>query len=108
MTASRSKWGQAIGSDYHLRLSTIKRDSQLLNRKRLVDNIMVVEDALDDLVEAGVLHDYRVEKQVRGKRVMDATFTLRASMRLIDDAKAANKRASEGRDALRALDLLPK
>lgn len=53
----------SIDADYHLRLSTIRRDSHLLNRKRLVDNLRVVEDALDELVGAGVLHGYAVEKQ---------------------------------------------
>ena len=96
----------SLDVDHHLRLSTIRRDSQLLNRKRLVDNLRVVEDALDELVAAGVLHGYAVEKQTRGKRVVDATFVLQASMRQIDYAKAANKRAAESREALRALKLL--
>ena len=95
----------SLEADYRLRLSTIRRDSQLLNRKRLVDNIAVVEDALDELVEAGVLHVHATQKQTRGKRVVDATFVLSASMRQIDYAKAANKRAAEGRETLTAAEV---
>lgn len=95
-----------VGTDYHLRLSTIARDSQLLHRKRLLDNLKTVEDALDELKAAGVLHGYEVEKQVRRKRVLDAKFILQASIDQINYTKATNKRVIEGRATLRDGNLL--
>ena len=95
-----------VGSDYHLRLSTIARDSQLLHRKRLLDNLKTVEDALDELKEIGVLHDYVLRKEAKGRRVVDAILEMRASMDQISYTKAANKRMVEGRELLRAENLL--
>lgn len=95
-----------IGVDYHLRLSTIERDSQLLHRKRLTDNLAVVEEALDELVRIGVLYEYSVERQTRNRRVLDATFVMQASMHQIAYAKAVNKRSLENKERLRGLKLL--
>ena len=95
-----------VGVDYHLKLSTIRRDSQLLHRKRLLDNLATVEEALDELKGAGVLHNYAVERERRGRRIVDAKFTLAASMDQIAYTKAANRRVTESRQELRVLKLL--
>ena len=96
----------AVDTHYHLRLSTIARDSQLLHRKRLLDNLKVVEEALGELKAAGVLHEVEVEKEMRGKRIADAKFRLAASMQQINYTKAANKRVVESREELKGLKLL--
>lgn len=96
----------SVGTDYHLRLSTIRRDSQLLHRKRLLDNLATVEEALEELISAGVLHGYEVERERRGRRIADAKFVLSASMDQIAYTKAANRRVSESRQELRELKLL--
>ena len=95
-----------IDTAYHLRLSTIARDSQLLHRKRLIDNLKTVEEALDELKAAGVLYAYKVERETRGKRIVDAKFTLEASIDQITYTKAANKRVIESKEELRGLKLL--
>jgi hypothetical protein len=96
-----------VGADYHLRLSTIARDSQLLHRKRLLDNLKTVEEALEELRAANVLHGYQVRKEKRGRRVEDALFVMQASMDQITYTKAANSRMVAGRTALRDENLLP-
>jgi hypothetical protein len=95
-----------VGTDYNLRLSTIARDSQLLHRKRLLDNLKTVEEALDELKDTGVLYGYAVRKERKGRRIVDAVFEMQASMDQISYTKATNKRILEGREVLRAENLL--
>lgn len=103
MRVAMSFRNAAVGTPYRLRLSTVIRDSQLLTRRRLLDNLRTVEGALDELVEAGVLHGYRVEREMQGKRVADVVLVLEASLEQISYTKAANRRMAESRDELKEL-----
>ena len=106
MRVSMNFRNAGVGQTYRLRLSTIARDSQLLQRKRLLDNLRTVEEALGELVDAGVLYRYETQREREGKRVTDAIFALEASLDQINDTKAANRRVTESRGELKELQLL--
>jgi hypothetical protein len=81
---------------YHLLLSTIVRDSGLVNSQRANDRVRVVERALAELQGKGVLYGFEKEER-RGKRnkLLDILYTLRPSMEFVSEMKRANKRSSQ-------------
>ena len=86
-----------FGKQFEMRYSTIRRDSGLLDaygRERAAADKL--EEAFNELKEAGVIHNFerRNETGPRNK-LLDAVFTVRASMDFISAAKAANKRQKD-------------
>lgn len=81
------------GNPFEIRYSTIKRDSNLLNRGREIDNRCDVDKAFKQLIESKVLRE--VKKQAvtadRGK-VVEVVYQLYPAQEFIKEMKTANKR----------------
>lgn len=81
---------------FEMRYSTIKRDSNLLNRGRERDNIRDVDEALAQLTACQVLRD--VQKNAitaaRGK-VVEVIYQLFPTPQFVKEMKASNKRLTD-------------
>ena len=80
---------------YTIKLSTITRDSGMVNNKRMADNAKKVRLSIHELMEQKVIHSFQ-ETATRGRRraLIDITFVLVPSAVFIDETKKANKRNS--------------
>ena len=81
---------------YHILLSSVKRDSGLLNNKRISKDIKYLERSFEELNQKNVIYGF--EKEVRRGRhnqIDDVLYTLRPSMDFVSEMKKANKRASD-------------
>jgi len=83
---------------YTVLLSSIRRDSGLLEYSRANDVVRKFENALQELIEHQVLLSFEREEQ-RGARnkIIDVKYSLLPHRGLVSDVKAANKRQQEGR-----------
>jgi hypothetical protein len=81
-------------STYSILLSTVKRDSGLLNNNRTSKDIKYLERTLEELSDKNIIYGF--EKQVRRGRhnqIDDVLYTLRPSLNFVGEMKKANKRA---------------
>jgi hypothetical protein len=84
----------SLVSPFTIRYSTIARDSRMLDGyKREVKAIEALDGAMDELVQAGVLAQFKKELSL-GKRnkIEDVVYTLHASADFTKEMKAANLR----------------
>ncbi len=82
---------------FEMRLSTIKRDSGLLDGyKRSRDGVDALETAFAELTERGVLMSYKRE-DVPGPRgkLLDVIFDLYPNVEFVREVEAANKRKTD-------------
>lgn len=88
-----------LANPFEIRYSTIKRDSNLLNRNRERNNVKDVDDALAQVKEAGALRE--IQKNVitaaRGQ-IVDVVYLLYPSPEFVKEVKAANKRLKESKE----------
>jgi hypothetical protein len=86
-------------SPYTIWISSICRDSGLLEYKRPNDRVRKLEEGLDELVEHSVLHKFERTEERRGDRnkILDIKYSLSPHSDFVKDIKAANKRQ---RDAI--------
>ena len=94
---------------FEMRLSTIIRDSGLLNgygRFRAV--IEAVDSAFEELqtCQPPLLSSQHEKKLIEGKRgkILDVVYTLHPSREFIAEVKAASKRQSMAEDSLKLVD----
>lgn len=81
---------------YSILLSTVKRDSGLLNNTRVSQDIKYLERTFEELSKKNIIYGF--EKEVRrGKQnsINDVLYTLMPAMDFISEMKKANKRASD-------------
>lgn len=78
---------------YRMSLSSIRRDSGLLECRRINDDVRKLGSALRELVDHKVLLGFTREDQ-RGPRnkILDIDYALTPHMQFVGDVKAANKR----------------
>lgn len=77
---------------YHFLLSTIARDSGLLQQGTYSKQRQKIISALKELQENGVILDFEEEQKKDGRKVIDVKFTLKPGQSFIQEQKAANKR----------------
>jgi hypothetical protein len=83
-------------NSYNILLSTVKRDSGLLNNARISQDIKYLERVFEELIEKNIIFGF--EKEVRRGRynqIHDVLYTLRPSLNFVSEMKRANKRASD-------------
>jgi hypothetical protein len=83
-------------NSYHVLLSTVKRDSGLLNNNRTSKDIQYLERSFEELDKKNIIYGF--EKEVRRGRhnqIEDVLYTLRPSLNFVGEMKKANKRASD-------------
>jgi hypothetical protein len=82
-----------LGNPFEIRYSTIKRDSNLLNRTQERDNRCDVDNAFARLVESQVLREVHKQTVTAGKgKVVEVVYQLYPTQEFIKEMKAANKR----------------
>lgn len=81
------------GNPFEIRYTTIKRDSNLLNRGREIDNRCDVDNAFKRLMESKVLRDVSKQNIIaeRGK-VVEVIYQLYPTHEFIKEMKTSNKR----------------
>jgi hypothetical protein len=86
---------------YQIKLSSIRRDSGLLEYKRTNDMVRKLEEVLQELIAQQVLIFFGKEER-RGERnkILDIKYSFVPHPDFIKDVKASNRRQREGRDAL--------
>jgi hypothetical protein len=84
---------------YQIWLSTIRRDSGLLEYKRQPDATRKFEDALNELKNNAVLSSFSRAETVRGERnrILDIKYALSPHHEFVKDIKAANKRQKDSK-----------
>ena len=83
-------------NSYNILLSTIRRDSGLLNNARVSQNIKYLERTLAELSEKNIIYGFeKEERRGRQNRIDDILYTLMPTMNFVSEMKKANKRASD-------------
>lgn len=82
---------------YQIWLSTVRRDSGMLEYKRSGDGLRKLEQAFTELKDNNVLLSFAREEEIRGERnkIIDIKFSLTPHQEFIKSIKAANKRYSD-------------
>ena len=83
-------------NSYNILLSTVKRDSGLLNNNRTNKDILYLERTFDELKDRNIIYGFQKEVR-RGKqnRIDDVLYTLMPSMDFVSEMKKANKRNAD-------------
>lgn len=83
---------------YTIRLSSIRRDSGLLEYSRMNDAVRKFEGALKELAQNNVLTSFHREDE-RGvkNKILDVKYTLHPHTDFVRDIKAANKRSTDAK-----------
>lgn len=88
----------ALGEQFKMLFSTIKRDSALLTGyKETRQAVVAVVEAFEELTRAGLLMKFEKGAEVRGARnkLEDVEFVLTPSHTFVREVKAANKRLKD-------------
>jgi len=83
-------------NNYNYLLSSVKRNSGLLNNQRISQDIKYLEETLEELEKKGVLWGFDKEER-RGKynRIDDVLYKLKPSVHFTNEMKSANVRINE-------------
>ena len=85
-----------ILNTYHILLSSVKRDSGLLNNNRTSKDIQYLERSFEELNQKNMIFGFEKEiRRGRHNQIADVLYTLRPSMNFVSEMKKANKRASD-------------
>ena len=85
-----------ILNTYHILLSSVKRDSGLLNNNRTSKDIQYLERSFEELNQKNIIFGFEKEmRRGRHNQIDDILYTLRPSMNFVSEMKKANKRASD-------------
>ena len=89
---------------YNILLSTIRRDSGLLEYKRTNDMVRKLEDAFSELIEHEVMLTFEKEES-RGARnkILDIKYSFTPHPEFVKDVKAANKRQRDSRETAKTV-----
>lgn len=87
----------SVMTPYTVWISSIRRDSGLLEYKRPNDRVRKFEDTLKELVEHSVLLTFDRDEERRGERnkILDIKYSLSPHPDFVKDVKAANKRQKD-------------
>lgn len=85
----------AIGNTYNIKLSSVQRDSGLLQLKEVRHRMRKLSQVLDKLRDSRVLLGYEVTPIKEKRRLLDATYSLEAHPEFIAEVKAANLRSKK-------------
>jgi hypothetical protein len=77
---------------YSILLTTIIRDSGIKRYKSIKDNLSEVRKVCMEMVQKGVLADFKEERRYSGRKIIDVKFILKPGYFFIWDMIKANKR----------------
>ncbi len=83
----------SLTESYHIKMSTIVRDSALVNAKEARHKMRYIDESLSELEEKDVLLGY-VKESIKGTRgrIEDVAYTLTPHPTFIGQVKKANRR----------------
>jgi hypothetical protein len=83
---------------YNVSLATIRRDSGLLECKRINDDVRKLESALQELVDHKVMSQFtKQDRRGARNRILDIEYSLTPHTAFVREVKAANKRQQDSR-----------
>ncbi|MEM9128427.1 MAG: hypothetical protein AAGA97_01740 [Pseudomonadota bacterium] len=85
---------------YHFMLTSVQRDSGLLNNKRMSANAKALSEALDELKAEGILFTVDAEKRFEGRKLADVKYSVYATREFTSEVKAASARLKDGKAVL--------
>lgn len=94
-----------IDNPYRIKMSTIVRDSGMKKYERNSDIIKQINKSMEELKGDGVLVDFVVEKEIRGRGIVEAIFLMYVSKAFVSDIKKANLLSRKIRPIEKGLDL---
>ena len=81
---------------YSILLSTVVRDSALVNAKRMHDKARAIEASFEELRDKGIIFGFdKEERRGARNRLSDVLYRLSPSLSFIDEVKKANKRQGQ-------------
>lgn len=84
-------------NSYSILLSTVERDSGLLQNNQLRHRMRKFNDVLDCLVKNKVLYSYETTTSTEGRKIIDVHYDLIPHQQFITEVKAANKRTKNNK-----------
>jgi hypothetical protein len=95
LLCSKFVFASISGNPFELHYSTIKRDSNMLNHGREIDNRRRVDESIKKLIDASVLMKVVLQPELgANNKIIDVTYFLYPTMDFIKEIKAANKKGS--------------
>ena len=85
----------SIDNTYSIKLSSIERDSGLLQLKQVRHRMRKLNDVLDNLVKSRVLMNYEINPVKEKRRLLDAHYSLQPHPSFVAEVKAANLRSKQ-------------
>ncbi len=85
---------------YSFMLTSVQRDSGLLNNKRMSANAKTLMEALDELKAEGILFSVEEDKRFDGRKMVDVKYSVYATHEFTSEVKAASARLKDGRSSL--------
>ena len=83
----------SLENSYNIKLSSIERDSGLLQLKQLRHRMRKLNDVLDKMVESNVLLSYEANPVKEKRKLLDVHYALHPHPEFIAEVKAANLRS---------------
>lgn len=83
----------SLENNYNIKLSSIERDSGLLQLKQLRHRMRKLNEVLDKMVDSRVLLSYEVNPMKEKRKLLDAHYSLQPHPEFIAEVKAANLRS---------------
>lgn len=83
-----------ISNPYKIKMSTIIRDSGMKEYKKKSDSIIQIEKSLSELQKHNIVTHFETDRQLSGRKILDAIFSLFVSDEFVSDVKKANKIAN--------------
>ena len=78
---------------YTIKMSTVVRDSGLVNGERTPDKVRQIHNALKELEQKNILMRIRVAKEYgKQRKLIEVTYTLTPGQAFVQEIKKANQR----------------
>jgi len=84
----------SITDPYHIKYSSIRRDSGLLHHSRQSVHIKQIDAALNELIDKSVLLSFKKDVRKKGRAVTEIVYTMLPTSTFQEEIKTANARQS--------------
>jgi hypothetical protein len=79
---------------YHLRATTIIRDSGLINAKQFRDCVRTIDEAAEELIKNRIIREFNKKVEIKGRRIVEVVYVFYATHEFVDEMKKANQRSA--------------
>lgn len=84
-----------VSSPYSIKMSTIIRDSGMKEYQKKILTLNQIEKSLSELQKHKIIDYFETERELDGRKILDAIFRLYVSDDFVSDIKKANKIANQ-------------